>query len=313
MPPFFFGAAEQFFTRSVLPIFSSLSVPNYQTARMAIFIRLVLLLSVAALLSPDVMAAGLENDLPVEEQKAERQSLFARGNLPAPMLDIDSNDVDTNNYPLDPILDDYVLPALTLLITIPVHELGHFGVAHAVGARSVEMIFLDVNGSSFTLAANLVDTVGLTRLDKGLIGIAGVGATRLMAELSDRISRGFDHRLTYPTFGQKLTSALFIYGRLDFALYVVQDMVTNLLQKPGSDIDILVTQIAGRATLPRVGTYLGLVSLAVIDLYLDLDRLGYHFTIFSGKQVPHPSTWSRLRLGPLPGINGLGAHFSMSF
>lgn len=268
------------------------------------------LLSVIMALVP---AGALLAAAPAAEPAIESLPLHPTLHTPHPELSPpDSLDADTNNLPVDDFISGYVIPAMTILISVPLHELGHFAVSKAVGAQSVEIVFFPESGGGIpTIAANIVDTRGLSSLDISLIAIAGFGTTRVMAEVCDRIARGFDARMSYPTFGQVLNSALFIYGRLDFPLYVLSDLVTNLSQRRGGDIDILVTEIAGRATLPRIGAYLGLLAVAGIDFYFDIDRIAYHYSIFNGNQMAHPSTVSHVRVGVVPG--GVGVGYSVSF
>lgn len=175
---------------------------------------------------------------------------------------------------------------LVVVTSVGLHELGHYTVANLAGARHVEMVFLTTYNDEFLVAANLIDTTGLTDFDNAAIGLAGVGTTRLMAESAHLISTVYENDTTCPGFIRQTLSGLYLFGRFDFPLYVLQDATLNLAGEPGSDIDHVVTAVAGKGTWGRVAVYGGLLAVAGLDLWLDRNRILYHIDVLSGDPSP---------------------------
>jgi hypothetical protein len=85
---------------------------------------------------------------------------------------------------------------------------------------------------------------------------------------------------------------MYVIGRFDFPGYVLSDAISNLEGHPGSDMDILVTQIAGHNTCNRTATYFGLLGLGVFDIIMDLPRIAYHIRTAQGRRAnPKSAHW----------------------
>lgn len=211
-------------------------------------------------------------------------------------------------------LTGYIIEGTTLVGTVVLHEFGHFVVAKMAGSQEVYMDFTPFKYGPTSLAATLVDPVGLTDLDFTWISIAGVGTTRLMAEGADLLSKRWDDDEGCPGFGRRLTSAFFVKGRLDFPLYVVSNMFTEILGEKGGDMSILISSTLGNETTDRIIGYGGLLVIAGVDLWFDRHRIFRHLEVASGAyQYPRDDVGmieSEWELTPVVSLDGFGLYLS---
>jgi hypothetical protein len=231
--------------------------------------------------------------------------------LPAYAQDSDDDDEPCTTS----VITDYVIEGSTIVGTVVLHEFGHFVVAKMAGSQEVYMDFTPFKYGPTSLAATLVDPVGLTDADFTWISIAGVGTTRLMAEGADLLSKQWDDVEGCPSFGRRLTSAFFIKGRLDFPLYVVTNMFMELASVEGGDMSILISSTLGDKTTDRILGYGGLLLIAGVDLWFDRERLFRHLGVTWGVRQERrvddvgviESEW---RLSPVVSLDGFGLYLS---
>ena len=170
------------------------------------------------------------------------------------------------------------------VLSVPVHEFGHYVTASAYGAHPY-MDFTPFKYGPTAIAATVFDDTGFTKMQEAVTAAAGVASTRLLAEAANGIGLSLSHASKYPTASEQFMSFLYLFGRLDFPGYVLQDAYSNYTNAAGGDMDILVTQIAGHDVGRRTLTYVGLLSIAALDIVLDLPRIVYHVSTARGKRV----------------------------
>jgi hypothetical protein len=167
------------------------------------------------------------------------------------------------------------------VMTVPIHEFGHYVAASAFGAHPY-MDFVPFRYGPTAIAATVFDDSGFTRTQEGIAAIAGVFSSRLLAEAANGIALSLPHDSKYPSATETFMSFLYLFGRLDFPGYVLQDAYSNLEGQSGGDMDILVTQMAGHDAGRRVLGYVGLLSIAALDIVLDMPRILYHVATITG-------------------------------
>jgi hypothetical protein len=194
------------------------------------------------------------------------------------------------------IASDAVLLVPSSFLVIMNHELGHFTLASVFGAQNARfgLSRAKPNGGRQIGWTQWNGDLGHFGNSSALLG--GVLFSRGLAEGSDCIIRHAD----LPPWVQCFFSMTFIFGRFDFARYVLNDAIVVLSGKRGSDIDYFVTQIAGHDNGARFLTYTALFAVATVDLVLDWDRVVLHWNILGGK--PYTDTRSRAHIDIHPSV-----------
>lgn len=188
------------------------------------------------------------------------------------------------------------VPSLATMIII--HALGHAAAAAVMGGREIRfgMIRDKPSGSGVQIGWTHWREGSLSSFGTALADAGGVMFTRGLAEGSHLVVTS----IPMPGWGQRFFAMTFIMSRFDFPRYILQDAMLNLFDRRGSDMDGLVTEIAGRETGARTLTYAVLLGLAVVDLVFDWDRVALHWGILGG--APHhprePDTGYRFRITP---------------
>lgn len=193
------------------------------------------------------------------------------------------NDRDTTEEPPSEFVE-VLLGVGAYVLTVPMHEFGHFVAASGFGAHPY-MDFTPFRYGPTAIAATVFDDSGFTRTQMGITAIAGVASSRLLSEAASGIGLSMSHASKYPTATEQFMSFLYLFGRLDFPGYVLQDAYSALNGQSGGDMDMLVTQIAGNDGRKRLLGYAGLIGVAALDVVLDLPRIWYHVSTARGKRV----------------------------
>jgi hypothetical protein len=176
------------------------------------------------------------------------------------------------------------------------HEFGHYAMASIFGAQNARF------GLS-RRKPNGGRQIGWTEWSNDLGGfgnscahLGGVLFSRGLAEGSDCLI----HHTSLPPWAQRFFSMTFIFGRFDFARYVLNDALVELSGKQGSDISKLVTQIAGQNAGSRFLTYTALFAIATFDLVFDWNRVVMHWNILEGKWYANKSLYSHTQISIHP-------------
>jgi hypothetical protein len=180
------------------------------------------------------------------------------------------------------ILTDVISFLPAGFIVIAVHELGHATMATLGGASNVKIGLFrrKLNGG---IAIGWTNYRGnLSPFQTELFDAGGVLFSRGLAESTHLLVS----KVAMPNWSQRFFSMIFIFSRFDFPRYVLQDALINLIDKKGSDMDLLVTQISGRETGWRTITYTLLLGMATVDLICDWDRISDHWNNLRGKPYP---------------------------
>lgn len=200
------------------------------------------------------------------------------------------------------VLSDVLLFAPAFVGLISFHELGHFSIGLLCGAEHAKF-------GLYRTKPNGGHQIGWTELDpissslgRGAIDLGGVLFSRGLAESAHGVVKsGY-----LPPIGNRFFSMIFLMGRFDFSRYVIQDAMLNMFNKKGSDIDNLVTEIAGSNTAGRTFTYGALAAISLYDLISDWDRITNHWSVIAGAPGITHTTTHAIQVTPYVTSYGMG-------
>ena len=224
-----------------------------------------------------------------------------------PLRAQDSRDTTAGPSTLNSIVT-YASIAPSALFVIGVHELGHYSFAKMFGGSDVRMgLFQRKPNGGFRIGWTQTGSRPFSPFERVVIDAGGTIFSRALAE-------GMDPLVTYVLAdgpARRVASITFLIGRFDMPRYVLQDAIMNLFNHRGSDIDLMVTEIAGAGTIPRTFTYATLLGLLTADLVWDWDRIGYHWNVAAGETPRRPG--SSLSIRPTMMHGGIGVAASASW
>jgi hypothetical protein len=204
----------------------------------------------------------------------------------------------------------FVVPSSLLLLWV--HESGHAAFALAGGAEDVRIgLYRETGKGETQLGWATWRANSLSSFGTALAHAGGVMFSRGWAEGSHALVKN----VPLPGWGQRFFSMMFMMSRLDFPRYVLQDAILNLIEVRGSDIDGLVTEIAGRYTGMRTLTYLVLLGIATVDLVFDWDRIRLHWSILGGEHYngDEGGQQHRVTVRPILTYCGVGMSLNVAF
>ena len=192
------------------------------------------------------------------------------------------------------IATDVALFVPASILVLMNHELGHYTMASAFGGHNVR----------FGLIRTKPDgghQLGWTDWDNPLSGtgtvfaaLGGVVFSRGLAEGSDCLVKS----VAMPPWAQRFFSITFLFGRFDFARYVLMDALVELGGRQGSDMATVTRQIGGTEGSSRAIVYVAMAGIALADLLLDWDRVAMYWGIFTGTPYHRSQDTGRLRVSP---------------
>jgi hypothetical protein len=201
----------------------------------------------------------------------------------------------------------FVVPSSLLLLWV--HESGHAAFALAGGAEDVRIgLYRETGKGETQLGWATWRANSLSSFGTALAHAGGVVFSRGWAEGSHALVKN----VSLPGWGQRFFSMMFMMSRFDFPRYVLQDAILNLIEVKGSDIDGLVTEIAGQRTGMRTLTYMVLLGIAAVDLVFDWDRVSLHWSILGGKHYDPAQAQLMHRFSVRPDVTYSGVAMSMS-
>jgi len=198
------------------------------------------------------------------------------------------------------ILNDVIVFVPAVITFIGVHEIGHYSMAKVFGADDVKfgLFRRKINGGlqiGWTQLNGNISTFG-----HSVFSFGGVLFTRGFAEISNAVVNSD----LLPTSVNRYFSMTYILGRFDISRYVFQDALLNMFGKRGSDIDALVTDIAGESTGIRTLTYVSMLALSVLELVFNWEGIERHWSILTGKEFKGSKQVSKLKFGISKNSNG---------
>jgi hypothetical protein len=194
------------------------------------------------------------------------------------------------------IISDVVELVPSGFLIIINHEFGHYTMASIFGAQNARFGLSRIKPNGGRKIGWTEWSNDLGRFGNSSAYLGGVLFSRGLAEGSDCIIR---HTNLSP-WGQRFFSMTFIFGRFDFARYVLNDALVELSGKQGSDISMLVTQIAGHNDGSRFLTYTALFAIATLDLVLDWNRMVMHWNVLEGKSYANKNLDSHVQISIHP-------------
>lgn len=206
------------------------------------------------------------------------------------------------------IASDAVLLAPSAIMVLLNHELGHYTVASLFGAHNARfgLVRSKPEGGHQLGWTDWDNSLGSTGTAFAALG--GVVFSRGLAEGSDCLIK----HVTLPTWIQRFFSITYILGRFDFARYVLNDALVSLSGHPGSDIDIVVSEVVGQDGGGNAFVYAALLGIAVADLVLDWDSVALHWGIITGTPY-HPPTAAAAQLKITPCVTSRGFGMQLGF
>ncbi len=203
------------------------------------------------------------------------------------------------------ILNDVIVLAPALLSVMIFHEVGHYSMAKISGASDIKIGLYKSNpDGGYSIGwSEMNDT--LPSFGNTIYNFGGVLFSRGFSELS---------RLTinsniFPTAINRYFAMTYLIGRFDYSRYVLQDALINLFGGTGSDMDNIVTEIAGKSTGWRTITYASLLTIGVLDLVWGWEDIEHYWALLVGGDHKSRKVQNNYKLGIYP----MGASINISF